>query len=211
MAKLLPLLLDLEGKTVVIFGGGAVGERKARLFSQYAHTVVVSMEFTEGLDALGKEGRVELVRGRIDDDIIGKLIGTAFIVVPATGDSSLNEQIACAARREGKLLDLVEGIGDVVVPSVIRRGDLTIGISTLGSSPALSKYVRLKIEKVITHEYGDMARLQSDVRELLKKRVGSQELRKKILWDILMDEKVWEELSLSYEKAYNTALEHIPD
>lgn len=211
MAKLLPLLLDLEGKNVVIFGGGAVGERKARLFSQYAHTVVVSMEFTKGLTSLGKEGQVELVREKIDDDIIGRMVGTAFIVVPATNDSSLNGLIARAAKREGRLLDLVEGIGDVVVPSVIRRGYLTIGISTLGTSPALSKYVRQKIEKIITHEYGDMARLQNDVRELLKKRVGSQELRKQILWDILMDEKVWEELSLSYEKAYNTALEHISD
>ncbi len=59
--NLLPLFLDLSQKLVVIFGGGMVGERKARLFSQYSNVKVVSKEFSPGILQMASSGRVELI------------------------------------------------------------------------------------------------------------------------------------------------------
>ena len=206
--KLLPLMIDLGGRKVVIIGGGSVGERKASLFSKYADTVVISAGFTPKLEKLKNDGEVELIPadlGSLPDENIEDLISDAFIVIPATNDTSLNSRIVKIAHKIGILINNVESVGDVVVPSVITRGDLTISISTLGSSPAFSKYTRKKIEKVITPQYADMIRLQDELRTYLKQNVPDQEERKYILWKILENNDVWSALSESYEKAYNIA------
>ena len=213
--NLLPLMIDLSGRQVVIIGGGSVGERKATLFSKYADTTVVSAGFTPKLEEMKGADKVKLIQadlGSLSDDKIADLISDAFLVIPATNNASLNDRIVQIAQKSDILINKVDSVGDVVVPSVITRGDLTIGISTLGSSPALSKYTRKKIEQVITPQYADMIRLQNEMRTYLKQNVSEQEKRKDILWKILDNGDVWDALSESYEKAYNIAhnilLEH---
>ncbi|MGP8320722.1 MAG: precorrin-2 dehydrogenase/sirohydrochlorin ferrochelatase family protein [Methanosarcinaceae archaeon] len=206
--NLLPLMIDLNGRKIVIIGGGSVGERKASLFSKYADVTVVSAGFTPKLEKIKNAGKIKLVSadlGSLQDDRISNIISNAFLVIPATNDTSLNDRIARIAHKSNILINKVDSIGDVVVPSVIKRGNLTIGISTLGSSPALSKYTRKKIEQVITPQYADMIRLQDDMRAYLKQHVSRQEDRKHILWEILDNGDVWSALSQSYEKAYKIA------
>lgn len=206
--NLLPLMIDLSGRHVAIIGGGSVGERKATLFSNYADTTVISVAFSKKLEEMNGAGKLKLIRadlGSMPDDKIAEIISNAFLVVPATNDASLNDRIVKIAQKSDILINKVDSVGDVVVPSVITRGDLTIGISTLGSSPALSKYTRKKIEQVITPQYADMIRLQNEMRTYLKQNVSEQKKRKEILWEILEDENVWNALLESYEKAYNTA------
>ncbi len=206
--NLLPLMINISDRKVVILGGGSVGERKASLFSKYANTTVVSAGFTAKLEEMKDAGKLKLVQadlGSLPDDKIADIISGAFLVIPATNDISLNDRIVRIAQKSDILINKVDSVGDVVVPSVIKRGDLTIGISTLGSSPALSKYTRMKIEQVITPQYADMIRLQNEMRTYLKQNVPEQEERKEFLWKILENGDVWNALSQSYEKAYKIA------
>lgn len=210
MSDFLPLMINLKKKEIVIFGGGEVGERKASLFYEHANVKVISREFTQILYQLSEEGRIELVEVKeIFDEEIRSYIRNAFIVIPATNDAILNEKIAEIAANSGKFLNRVDDIGDIIVPSVIRREDIVIGISTGGMSPALSKYIRLKIEEVIKPEFAYMSRLQNEFREKLKSSVSDQKKRKEILWDILNDHEVWKAFEESYEKAYIAASKHI--
>ncbi|HWQ19910.1 MAG TPA: hypothetical protein VN455_09050, partial [Methanotrichaceae archaeon] len=112
------------------------------------------------------------------------------------------------AARQGMLVNRVDGIGDVVVPSIIRRGPVTIAISSMGTSPALSKYIRIKLERDLTDDYSAMARLLGEMRQELKATVPQQHARADILWKILSDQEVWHLLGESYEKAYMRAREH---
>lgn len=204
----LPLFIDLSDRKVVIFGGGSVGLRKASLFSEYAHTMVVSADFVPELRDLASSSSVDLVSMdllSVSDEKLEELVMGAFLVIPATNMVELNDRIKECARRSGALVNRVDMADDVVIPSVIKRGGLTIGISTLGSSPAVSKYTRRKIETFITPQYGDMIKLQDEVRTLLKGKVAEQKTRKAILWEILEDRSVWEALDISYEKGYNIA------
>jgi precorrin-2 dehydrogenase/sirohydrochlorin ferrochelatase len=195
--SLIPLFLDLEGKLVVIFGGGKVGERKARLFSDYGPVKVVSRDFTDDLWAMG--GKLELVAC---DLTLGfeKYLEEAFIAIPATSNSELNRAIEEEASRRGILVNRVEGTGNVVVPSLIRRGSITIAIST--ENPGLTKHLRLRLEKELTENYQEMARLLSQIRPELRESIPKQEDRARVIWSILEDEEIWRQLGASYEKAY---------
>ena len=210
MSDFLPLMLDLKEKEIVIFGGGEVGERKASLFCEHANVTIISNKFTSELNRFYEIGKIKLIKVK---DIIEKDISSylkkAFIVIPATNDAILNERIAKIARDEGKFVNRVDDIGDIIVPSVIRRGDIVIGISTAGQSPALSKYIRQKVEEVITPEFAQMSRLQREIREILKSSVDDQKKRKDILWNIINDNEVWKGFEESYEKAYINASMHI--
>ncbi|MFQ6071787.1 MAG: bifunctional precorrin-2 dehydrogenase/sirohydrochlorin ferrochelatase [Methanosarcinales archaeon] len=211
--KLVPLIINFKEKKVVIFGGGDVGERKAKLFSKYAPTIVISKDFTENLLNLANE-IPNLKLQTIDismDSKIENIIADSFLVIPATNNLELNEHIIKIAQSKNKLVNRVDDIGDVVVPSLIKRGDIVISISTLGHSPALSKYIRKKIENIITEDYANMYRLQNEIRELLKKRIEDQKKRKEILWNILKDENIWNSLKEDYEKAYKYALRYIKE
>lgn len=201
--RLLPLLLDLEGKLIVIFGGGRVGERKARLFSDYGEVMVVSQEFTPGLMEMKDD--LKLVHSNLSHGFEKYLEG-AFIVVPATGIFELNSAIEFEARARGLLVNKVDGIGDVVVPSLIRKDPITIAIST--ESPGLTKYLRLRLEKELTENFQQMALLLSQIRQDLKETVPMQRDRARMIWRILEDEEIWRLLDVSYEKAYMRARSH---
>jgi precorrin-2 dehydrogenase/sirohydrochlorin ferrochelatase len=210
MKNFLPLMLDLSGKEVIIFGGGNVGERKALLFCDHSRVTVVSREFTPSLIKLSEQGKIKLVRvENLDEKDTAHYLDNAFIVIPATNDAALNEKIAQISWQQGMLVNRIDDTGDIIVPSVIKRGDIIIGISTLGQSPALSKYIRQRIEKVITPGFERMSQLQNEIRELLKLKVDDQKKRREILWNIINDNDVWIALEESYEKAYKEASKHI--
>jgi len=212
--KFLPLMLDLSGRKIVIFGGGSVGERKAELFCGCADTLVVSLEFSQRLQELESSGQIRLIKLDLlaaSDSELREIISGAFIVIPATSNFELNRKITSIAQESNVLINQVDALGSVVIPSVIKRGDLLIGISTLGHSPAVSKYTRKQIENVITPAYSDMIRLQDELRSYLKQHVVEQRKRKEILWKVLESEAVWEGFSESYEKAAETAYTIISD
>ena len=210
----LPLILDLSGRKIVIFGGGSVGERKAELFCGCADTIVVSLDFSERLKELEASGQICLSRLDLEaaeDSKLREIISGAFLVIPATSSYELNRKITDIAGESDILINQVDALGNVVIPSVIKRGDLVIGISTLGHSPAVSKYTRRRIEGVITPAYSDMIRLQDELRSYLKLHVKEQRKRKALLWKVLESESVWNGFSQSYEKAAENAYTIISD
>jgi precorrin-2 dehydrogenase/sirohydrochlorin ferrochelatase len=198
---MIPLLLDLRQREVCIFGAGKVALRKARLFSQYTRVRVVSESFLKEFEELP----VERVTARVADP--APYIGDAIIVIPATDDRQLNGRIAEVARGMGRLVDSVDEVGDVIVPSIIRRGDLVIAISTSGRSPATAKHLRERLEEVIGPSWEGMVRLQSRLRELLKERVPGQAEREAILHRCVEDNAIWKALEEGKEeRAWELAL-----
>jgi precorrin-2 dehydrogenase/sirohydrochlorin ferrochelatase len=204
--RLLPLLLNLENKLVVIFGGGSVGERKARLFSDYCCVQVVSLNFTLELARLATEKEsLKLIKADLSQGFREYLDG-AFLAIPATNDPDLNAAIEREAQARGILIDKVDGMGDVVVPSIIRKEPITIAIAT--ESPGLTKYLRMRLEEELSGNYQGMAHLLGEIRPELKASVPLQKDRARIIWEILEDEVVWNLLNTSYEKAYMRARSH---
>jgi precorrin-2 dehydrogenase/sirohydrochlorin ferrochelatase len=169
---------------------------------------VLSRDFSPGLLDLVKEqhSQIELVECDLSSDFAKYLQG-AFIAIPATSDSKLNRAIEEEAAAQGILVNKVESVGDVVAPSILQRGTIAIAIST--EIPALTKYLRLRLEEELTENYQDMARLLSQIRRENKELVPMQKDRARIIWEILLDDEVWRLLEVSYEKAYMRARSHV--
>ncbi len=206
MASYLPLFLDFSCRKVIIFGGGAVGERKARYFLP-AEVLVVSPSFTECLEAMGADGLVKLERRSVVPGEVPGLIEGAFLVVAATGDKALNDAIVEAAQAAGALANSATGESPAIVPSLIKKGDVMVAISTGGRSPALSKYLRLRLEASLGDDVAGMADLLKRAREELKIRVPDQKAREEVLRAILDDPAVWGALP-DQDRALELALRH---
>jgi len=201
-------MIDLNQKKVVIIGAGKVAERKVSLLINYTNITIINTDFSDKLKQKESAGQVTLLTAsprQISDDEFAKIFASAFLVIPATNDKQLNSHITDLAKLAGALTNQVDCVGEVILPSVINTGNLTIGISTNGTSPALSKYTRKKIEELVTPEYEKMALLQNEMREYYKQEIPDQQQRKQMLWAILSNKNIWQALSESYDKALKIA------
>ena len=148
-----PVFLNLEGKRCVVVGGGDVAERKVlALLDSGASVTVISPELTERLYDLKFAGRIEhLQRDYREGDLKG-----AFIVIAATSEMDVNRKVSGDA--EGIPVNVVDTpeLCSFIVPSVLRRGPLTIAVSTSGTSPALSRSIREELEALYTEEVGTL-------------------------------------------------------
>ena len=136
--KYYPAFLDLNNRKVVVVGGGRVSERKVRsLLKAGAVVEVVSPTVTTGLKKLNDQGKIRHKKKRYAK---GDLRG-AFVVIAGTSSGAVNEKIAQDSECLVNIID-IPADGNFIVPSLIRRGNLTIAISTGGASPAISKAVR---------------------------------------------------------------------
>lgn len=184
---MLPLFLDMRGRKVVVFGGGEVGYRKAAYFSKEADVTVVSLTFISSFN----DGPFVLVKEDIHVSFT-KWVDHADLVVAATDSVALNSKIEDECERMGKWCNNALGVSDFLIPSVVERDGYTVCVSTLGRSPAMSRFLKFKLEESLTPEYSAMVRLQEDLRAVAKERISDQSKREKYLWDVLHDDDVWD-------------------
>jgi siroheme synthase-like protein len=127
---------------------------------------------SEGLEELGRRGEIAVIRRPYRR---GDLRG-AFLAVAATGDPAVNARIFAEAERRRVLLNAVDDVGHChfAVPSILRRGDLVVAVSTGGKSPALARRVREALAKELGPEYGVLVDLLGEVRrEMLERRTAT--------------------------------------
>ena len=165
-----PAFIDLRGKQCIVVGGGKVAERKvAALLRSGAKVTVVSPFVTGVLANYSERKRIKHVKrkyrkGDLED---------AFIVIAATSDGRVNQEVSLDAQCLLNVVDAPE-LANFIVPSVIKRGPLALAVSTSGSSPALAKSIRKELELLYSKEFG-----------LFVDFLGKQ--RKKALMDIADD------------------------
>ncbi|WP_411964323.1 bifunctional precorrin-2 dehydrogenase/sirohydrochlorin ferrochelatase [Haloferax sp. YSMS24] len=192
---MIPLVHDLSGETVLVFGGGPVGARKARRFARETRTVVVSPEFADR-----DFGDAELVRAAPAPDDVADWVDRfdPVLVVVATNDTDVNDAAATAARSQGAMVNRADESGDrdagsVVVPATVDDGAVSVAITTGGSSPALSKYLRERIERDIDGA-GAMADLTAELRAELKESTRTPAERRAAIRAVVRDPTVWKAL-----------------
>lgn len=169
VAAYYPAFLDLRGRRCLVVGGGEVAERKVTgLLDACARVRVVSPALTPTLAALATAGFVEhRARAFRRHDIRG-----CALVVAATGVTGVDDAVAAAARRARSLVNVVDRPGscDFILPSVLRRGDLQIAVSTGGKSPALAREIRRRLEAEIGADYGALVARVGEARARLRAR-----------------------------------------
>jgi precorrin-2 dehydrogenase/sirohydrochlorin ferrochelatase len=191
------MLIDLKltEKTVSIFGGGNMGEKKAKKFLQAnSMVVVISKGFTDGLKRLGQQGKVKLIETEVEinSPSTTSLISNSDLIIAATNDPKLNEDIAKEARKMGVLVCAVDkpSISDFHLPAIAHVGEIQIAIGTGGKSPAMARILRKRVEEIITNEDVLQVTLQHYARNLARSHIPDIEARRNVLYQIIQDRKV---------------------
>lgn len=157
-----------------------MAERKANTLSEYGANIrIVSPEATDRIKSWAQQQILTWFQDSFKADYLNDI----FLVFIATDNQEINQAVAQLCREKGILVNAVDDPlhCDFFVPSVLRRGSLSIAISTEGRSPLFAASLRREIEKTIPAEYAEWVELLGDFRDKLKKSVTDIELRKKIL------------------------------
>lgn len=177
-ASYFPLLLDLAERNVTVVGGGKVAERKVRtLLECGARVRVVAPRLTDGLGELAAAGRIAHEdRAYAPGDLAGATV--AFVAVD---DPRVSAAAAEDARRAGVLVNVVDRpeLCGFIVPSVVRRGLLSIAISTAGASPAWARRIRERLEKEFGEEYARLFEALARVRREILAEIPDPARRRK--------------------------------
>lgn len=164
-----PIFLNLSGKQCIVIGGGDVAERKVNsLLEHKAGVTVISRTLTQALGRLAQRGDIKAcLREYRPGDLAG-----AFLAIAATDDAEINAAVAREGGQRQVLTNVVDNaaLSDFIAPSIVRRGDITIAISTSGKSPALARKLAAELEEKLAPEYAALASLLSEVRRELKQR-----------------------------------------
>ena len=176
----LMLNIDMQGKRAVIVGGGTVALRKLRSLLEAGVSVhVAAMSVCPEISALNDSGVVSVTLG----GYTASDLDTAFLVVAATDDALVNDQICADARARRILVTVADNpaAGDCTFPAVLRRGDLEIAVSTGGRCPTFAADVRNRIEGQIGHEYGAVLDRLAEEREKLLTNGSPSTYNKQVL------------------------------
>jgi siroheme synthase-like protein len=164
-----PIYLDMSRRRCLVIGGGAVAERKiAELLETGAEVTVLAPDVTDVVAGLSKQNAIRFTARCYE---AGDLDGFELAFV-ATDDPQVNAAVYREGRSRGVWVNSADDPArcDFILPSVLRRGDLTVAVSTGGTSPALARTVREELELYFTQEYESLAKLAAEVREELSNR-----------------------------------------
>jgi precorrin-2 dehydrogenase/sirohydrochlorin ferrochelatase len=187
MSRRYTISLDLFQKDCLVVGGGQVAERKVRsLLECGARVKVISPEITPGLGKLAAEGLILCREGFYQDsDLTG-----VFLVIGATDREEVNRQVAddCAVRN--LVVNIVDdpGKGNFFVPAVVRRGALTIAVSTEGKSPMLARKIREELERAYGPQFSEFLELLGQLRERVINNETSEQKKRNLLEELVSEE-----------------------
>lgn len=198
MTNLFPMFLKLSGRRCLVVGAAAVGESKiAGLLDTGAHIRVVALEAGATVHEWAQSGSIDLkLRHFKPEDLDG-----VFLAIVATSSRALNERIYHEAQTRGVLCNIVDvpDLCDFFYPSVVRRGDLQIAVSTAGKSPSLAQNIRRQLEQQFGPAYAAWVAELGETRKLIL----ASDLEKERKLDLLH--------SLASREAVEAALAEIPE
>ena len=162
----MPLNINMQGKKVLVVGGGTVATRKMhRLLEAGSSVTIVTLSASREMEKLGSTSSIVL---NLEPYNTSYLEGV-FLVVAATDSHDVNIRIAKEAKERGILVLVADAQekGDCTFPALLRRGELEIAVSSGGCSPAFSAMVRDRIAQIIGEEYGVLLERTAVEREKL--------------------------------------------
>lgn len=166
--KCYPIFLNLKNRKALVVGAGSVGVRKVKTLLEGGISQVLVLDSnpaSEKMTALIGSDRVNFqVRDFRPEDLEG-----CFLVIAATSNKKLNSRISTLCEKDNILCNIVDNpeAGSFIVPASIRRGEMTIAVSTGGNSPAFARMVRRDLENVFGEHYGSFLSIMGRLRPLV--------------------------------------------
>ena len=194
-----PVYIELRDQPCVVIGGGKIAEGKVEgLLAVQAKVTVIAPEFTSHLHHLAEQNQITYISRKYQP---GDLAG-AFMVICATDQAEINHQVWQEATANHQLVNVVDDTPrcNFIAPSILRKGDLTIAISTSGKAPALAVRLKERFQRELGPEYERFLELAGELREPLARHVPDFETRK-ALWYELVDSEILNTLARGDESS----------
>lgn len=187
MSRYYPIYYSLAGKRCLVVGGGPVAERKTLgLLEAEARVRLVSLTWTPEIEALAAAERIEAIPARYE----AKYLDGVVLAFAATNVREVNAQVASDASERGIPVNVADAPeeGDFIVPSVVRRGELCLSISTGGNQPMLAARLAAEMEARFSPEYEEFVELLGQMRDSLKETLPDASQRRKAMSALLEKE-----------------------
>jgi len=165
-----PLFFKLEGRKVLIVGGGEVALRKADLLSRAGACItILAPDISHEIRELLSDNKHEL----IEKNYHKSYMSGARVIIAATDDEALNHEIYADATELNIPVNVVDTppLCDFIFPAIIDRNPIVIGISSNGKAPVLARLLRARLETLIPQGYGKLAKLAGDFRSEVKSKI----------------------------------------
>lgn len=176
---LYPLFADLRGRTVLVVGGGAVASRKIDALAGTGAAIRVGApQLTPALAGRAARRELDHLPGRFDP----AWLDAVWLVIAATGDASLNAEVAAAATQRRVFVNVVDDAdrSSFQVPAVVDRSPLQIAVSSGGGAPMLATMLRERLERLLDPALGPLAALLTRRRSAIRDRHRSLGERRRI-------------------------------
>lgn len=184
----LPIALRIEGKRVLVVGGGSVAARKVTtLLHHGAQVTVIAPEISNDIRAHAERGELQTVNGLYDAH---RLEGVS-IVIAATSDDGVNRRVLREARERGIPVNIADDpeACDIVFPAPLERGSVQVAVWTGGASPALARTLRNRLRRHVPPQYAGFTDLLGVIRDIVKGGIA-EESRRRALFDRLVEDEL---------------------
>ena len=165
--------LDLRGRNCLVVGGGRVATEKVTgLLDCEALVTVVAPQVDDDLHHLP----VQVHQRTFDrSDVAGR-----FLVIAATDDRTVNIEVSSAAAEHATLCNVADDpeLCSFILPAIVRRDPILVGVSTGGALPALAQRLRADVAELIGPEHAELAERLAALRPWAKRELGSYEERR---------------------------------
>ena len=160
-----PIFFDLEGRKVIVVGGGEEALRKVRLLLKTDARISVIASLLH--DELASEPRVEWLARRFAPHLLD---GAALVYA---AEPELNSIVSVAAKLRGIPVNVIDeaNISTFITPSIVDRDPVVVAIGTEGTAPVLGQGIRARIDAMLPVGLGDLAARASTLRNLVAEKV----------------------------------------
>ena len=173
-----PILVNLERFSCLIIGGGKVAYRKVLSLQEFkAKITIISPKICKPLLELAEKNKIQIIKSSYSKEIIKNY----KIIFSATDNPDVNRNVRNDCTKEGILLNVVDNpvMCDFILPANIKRGDLTISVSSQGSAPFYTKEMKKKIDEFIPPVYSDIIEIAAKFRKQLLKSSKAESAKTK--------------------------------
>jgi len=174
--------LDLRGRDCLVVGGGRVAIEKVEGLRECgADVTVVAPEVEDALWALPVH---VLERQFTRSDVVGR-----FLVIAATSDRSVNAAVSAAARERQTLCNVADDaeLCSFILPAVVRRDPIMVGVSTGGASPALAQRIRDDVADLLDPRHAELAQRLHELRPWAKQHLPTYEARRDFFRELVAE------------------------
>ena len=179
--KTFPMFLQMQGRRVVIVGGGEQAAQKCRLILKTeAQITILAQALEPELADLSAQGRIEWRDGPIGPD---SFVDAALVFV-ATGCPAADASLHALAKAAGAVVNVVDQphLCDALTPSIVDRSPVVVAIGTEGTAPVLARQIKTRVEEMLEPRLGDLAALAGRLRDRAAQRLAPRTRRDLWRW-----------------------------